>query len=186
MTAPGYSSASVTQSAEPSAPPDERRRHLRFPFSATAEVREIKSGVRVTGRTSDLGLGGCYVDCISPCPLGAAVRVRIEREQEKLEATGSVVYSQIGMGMGVMFDSPPHPVLEKWIRELNGEAPAELQRSEAPLPRDSSDAGVPDAPANDEQFFVLNELVITLMRKKVLSAAEGKSLLSKLHRESSL
>ena len=142
---------------------------------------EIRSGVKVRGRTSDLGLGGCYVDCISPSPVGTAVRVKMERNREVLDVQGSVVYSQTGMGMGVKFDSAqPNKVLEKWVRDLSGEMPLDPEGPE-------ETAGVPEASSassNEEQFFVLNELVITLMRKKVLSAAEGKSLLSKLHGES--
>lgn len=168
------------QSKAPSLPSSERRRDTRFPFSASGEVIEIMSGVRVAGRTSDLSLGGCYVDSICPCPVGAVVKVRIKKGHETLEAIGRVVYSQVGMGMGVMFDSAPsNQVLEKWILELSGKIPTEPEGpAELFQPREVSPGSV-----NDDQFLVLNELIIVLRRKKVLSAVEGKSLLTTLHRE---
>src|ERR1700689_2440283 len=83
--------------------PTERRHHLRFPFSATVEAVEIKSGTKITGRTSDLGLGGCYVDTLSPFPVGTEAKMRIIRETETFEAQVRVVYSLIGMGMGLAF-----------------------------------------------------------------------------------
>jgi len=35
---------------------------------------------------------------------------------------------------------------------------------------------------HEEQFYVLNELVIRLMRKGTLTEVEGKAMLKKLHR----
>src|SRR5579863_409824 len=54
----------------------ERRTQARYPFTAAAEVYDVHSQTRVTGRCSDLGLGGCYVDTLSPLVLGTVVRVR--------------------------------------------------------------------------------------------------------------
>src|ERR1700733_6750993 len=83
----------------------ERRHNLRFPFSASVEVTEPKSGARIAGRTSDLGLGGCYVDAISPFPVGTNALLKIKRDTETFEAQVRVVYSQLGMGMGLAFVS---------------------------------------------------------------------------------
>src|SRR6202040_2477750 len=51
------SSDKRTESNNAMAVPVERRRNLRFPFSATVEAVDNKSGTKVIGRTSDLGLG---------------------------------------------------------------------------------------------------------------------------------
>src|SRR5579863_7034622 len=58
----------------------ERRAQPRFPFTAAADVYELRSQTRVNGRCSDLSLGGCYVDTLSPFPVGAVVRIRMERD----------------------------------------------------------------------------------------------------------
>jgi PilZ domain len=68
----------------------ERRVHVRFPFTAAAEVHELPSQTRVTGRCSDLSPGGCYVDTLSPFVVGSAVRVHIERESREFEAAAIV------------------------------------------------------------------------------------------------
>jgi hypothetical protein len=51
----------------------ERRGHTRFPVSISAEVTELKSRASITGRATDLGVGGCYVDALNPFPKGAHV-----------------------------------------------------------------------------------------------------------------
>ena len=37
----------------------ERRAHLRYPFSASAEAVHIQADTQLSGRVSDLGRGGC-------------------------------------------------------------------------------------------------------------------------------
>ena len=99
-------------------PAPERRTVQRFPFTASAEVIDLRSKARVTGRSSDLGLGGCYIDTLAPFAVGAAVRVRLERGLLNFEAEGTVTYALVSLGMGLSFsDFEPkdHAVLEKWI-----------------------------------------------------------------------
>jgi hypothetical protein len=158
--------------------PAERRHHLRFPFSATVEAVETKSGTKVTGRTSDLGLGGCYVDTLSPFPVGTEAKIRILRENETFEAQARVVYSLIGMGMGLAFISAqPKQVrlFQRWLQEISGQ-PVSAQ--------DASLQQAPEtAPAERTQTLknvVLSDLIMTLMQKKVLTEKEGKDLLRKL------
>lgn len=154
------------------ASPVERRRNLRFPFSATVEAVESKSGTKVTGRTTDLGLGGCYVDTLSPFPVGTEAKIRIMRENETFEAQARVVYSLMGMGMGMAFVSAqPKQVrlFQRWVQEISGEgAPqqaAEVKRVEQ---------------TQTLQNVVLSDLILTLIQKKVLTEREGKDLLHKL------
>src|SRR5579863_1057705 len=99
MSSTDQSEANKAVAADPS----ERRRNVRFPFTAALEAVESKSGTKVSGRTSDLSLGGCYVDTLSPFPVGTEAKIRILREKESFEANAKVVYSAIGMGMGLAF-----------------------------------------------------------------------------------
>lgn len=125
-----------SESGSPPQPaPKERRRHLRFSFTASVQVVEPKSGAQIQGRITDLGRGGCYVDTISPFPVGTVLRVCIRREKVSFEAMAKVIFSQVGMGMGLAFISAsPDQVrlFQSWILELS--------RNVLPLP----DPTVPD------------------------------------------
>ena len=93
----------------------------RCPFVATAEVTDLSTGTRLSGRTSELGIGGCYVDALNPLPEGAAVQVRIVRDQGTFETRAKVVYCHPKFGMGLAFSemTPDHrSLLETWLVEL--------------------------------------------------------------------
>ena len=163
--------------AEPANAINERRRNLRFPLVAMVEVVDIKSQAKVTGRTNDLGLGGCYVDTLSPFPVGAAVKVLIERDAEAFAAEGKVVYSAHGMGMGIAFTSATRGdvrLFQKWILELSGKGMVE---PDAPV-----QASGPETGSKPEIHGVVNELILLLTRKNLLSEAEAKALLEGLSR----
>jgi len=156
----------------------ERRRSVRYPFTATAYVTDMESGAQTTSRSTDLGRGGCFVDTISPFPVGTSVKLRLTVEQKSFEASAKVVYSMVGMGMGLAFTSiEPEQlwVLESWIGRLSGEIV--LERKPAAAPHEESP---PPQNGNPEHGYVLNELIITLMRKRMLTEDEGKALLKKL------
>ena len=155
--------------------PAERRRNLRFPFTATVEVIEAKSGAKMTGRTVDLGLGGCYIDTMSPFPAGADAKIKIVKGKETFEAQVKVMFSQIGMGMGVAFVSAqPNQVrtFQRWIQEISGKS--------APLPEPEATGAQPTGKGQTDNNAILSELILTLMKKKVLTEPEGKELLRKL------
>jgi hypothetical protein len=63
---------------------------------------------------------------------------------------------------------------EKWINELSGASPSEEETADGDLlsPAVSSNG--------NETSYVLNEVIIALMRKRVLSDGEGKVMLQKL------
>jgi hypothetical protein len=155
----------------------ERRKTLRFPLTASVEVTESASGARITGRTSDLSLGGCYVDSINPFPVGTTAAIRIMRGNESFEAQAKVVYSQLGMGMGMSFVSAePKEVrlFQRWVLEITGK---EARPPDVPV---QEHLEVADGSLKEEKYYVLNELIIALMRKGVLVEAEGKAMLKKL------
>jgi hypothetical protein len=85
------------------------------------------------------------------------------------------------VGMGLAFTSVEPDqlwVLEKWLGKLSGQLPPEFHEEEPMAVVDRGPAR--DAISNAESSFVLNELIIALMRKRVLSESEGKQLLQKL------
>jgi hypothetical protein len=157
----------------------ERRKHSRYPFTATVETVESKSQTRIQGRTSDLSRGGCYVDSTNSLPAGSLVMICLTKGMRSFEARAEVVYSLAGMGMGVKFtDTDPEQfwTLEKWVAELNGEMLPEPEL----LP--SSEQLCAQQKPGNEEFLVLNELVMELMKRGVLSTAKCEGMLQKLDR----
>jgi len=163
-----------------------------------AEATDLKTHTRVTGRISDIGIGGCYFEVMSPFAVGAELKVRITRNQQSLTANANVLYSTGGMGMGLLFaniDPDQRQILHGWVSELNGSGVSPLQDSGAAAPVVASGALVASGGSelvheaagaaertgmNEDPRVVLNELITLLMRNRVLTDTEGKNLLRKL------
>lgn len=93
----------------------------RCPLVASAEVIESASGTLLSARTSEIGLGGCYVDALNPFPEGTMVKLRILRDQGVFEAKAKVVYSHPSFGMGLAFTEiapGQRSLLEDWIADI--------------------------------------------------------------------
>jgi hypothetical protein len=159
---------------------DERRMDPRFPFTATAEVVDLKSRTRMNARTSDLSRHGCYIDTQSPFPLHTKVRIRISSAKKSFDTHATVVYSLPNMGMGLAFGEPEpeqKKILSAWIDDLSGVSEADFDLSPA-----RSDHPAAEAAPKNEQVIVLQDLLLTLMQRGVLTDVEGKAMLQKLLR----
>jgi hypothetical protein len=156
----------------------ELRSFSRYSFTASAEVTDVKSQTRINARISDLGRGGCYVDTISPFVVDRDVKVRIVKDKIWLSAHGRVVYSTIGMGMGLIFtvvEPADRSILEKWIAELSGD-PSCVEANQDTVEHHSTEISL------NELCDVLNGIINTLIDKHILPDAEGKSMLQRLAR----
>jgi hypothetical protein len=101
--------------------PAKQRSVRRCPLVASAEVTELGSGAQLSARTSELGLGGCYVDALNPFPKGTLVGLRILRDQGVFETKAKVVYCDSRFGMGLAFtETTPdqRSLLEAWLAEI--------------------------------------------------------------------
>jgi hypothetical protein len=157
-------SAAATQDAD-------RRGGDRHLVIASAEVVELSSGARFATRTTDLGPGGCFVDTLTPFPVGSKVRVTVYKTNSRFETRGMVVYSQAGLGMGVAFDAlepKQRAALDTWL--------AELTQGKVPIP----DAKQPGAQqklreiASDRTALI--RLVQLMVSKGILTESEGSSV----------
>ena len=156
----------------------EQRSFSRYSFTASVEVTDVQSQTRINGRVSDLGRAGCYVDTISPFVVGKDVKVRIVKDKTWFSAEGRVVYSTIGMGMGLIFtvvEPAQRLILEKWIAELSGE-PSCAEANHNTVETHSSEISL------NELCDALNKIIIALIDNHILPDAEGKSMLQKLSR----
>jgi len=90
-----------------------------------------------------------------------------------------VANSQASMGMGVSFTSvEPGQVriLENWIGLLSGALP-DIRDTLEQEEQVSGEEGL-----KQEGNLILSELIIVLMRKKVLNEGEGLEMIKNLHR----
>jgi PilZ domain-containing protein len=143
----------------------DRRNDARFSVSASAEIVELRSRTRLIGRASDLSSGGCYVDTMTPFPLGASVMLTLSSETHNVQVKANVVYARIGMGMGLAFTemtAKQKDNLTAWLHELIGESPQ------------------PQALATNRPYLVLEELISLLRVKRILSDSEVELLREKM------
>jgi hypothetical protein len=151
----------------------ERRAQGRVPFTAAAQACELRTGMRVNGRCSDISAGGCYIDTLTPLTLGAKVKVRIECESRVFKAQAVVAYAHVSMGMGVTFteiEPQSREVLRSWIGLLGGE-----ETSEDALP-----PGLQAEKSGERDVqMLLEELVGLLVRKGVLTDEEAARFLGR-------
>ena len=160
------------------ATPPEQRSFSRYSLTASAEVIDKKSQTRINGRISDLGRSGCYVDTLSPFVVDKDVKVRIVKDKTWFSAEGRIVYSKMGMGMGLIFtvvEPADRLILEKWIAALSGEPPC-LEANHNTVEHHSAETSL------NELCDVLNGIITTLIDKHILPDAKGKSMLQRLSR----
>jgi len=99
----------------------DRRYAIRYPFAADADLLDLESGSRITGVTSDISLGGCFVCTSKPFALKTRVRATFRYKDQTVEALGVVRIVKPRIGVGIEFldvESPYHEVLSRWIGQL--------------------------------------------------------------------
>ena len=100
---------------------NDRRDSRRVPLILAVEVVEVQSGARLSARTSDVSLTGCYIDTLNPTPTGTVVRLKLNHNGQELDLLARVVYVSPRLGMGVRFDesisSEQLAILGRWLSE---------------------------------------------------------------------
>jgi hypothetical protein len=153
----------------------ERRAAGRHPFIAAAEVVEVGSTAVFSTRTTDLGPGGCFVDTLVPFSPGTRVHLTVREGQTDFAATGTVVYSQAGLGMGIAFDDlrpEQKRALALWLGEEIGDRDHEATTNTAGATSSTLKAMLPHG--SDRQALV--RLVRMMVDKGMLSEAEGAAI----------
>jgi hypothetical protein len=163
----------------PSAPaePVEKRSCPRYPFSPAVEALDLQADTRIMGRLSDISRNGCYVDTINPFAKDAPVTLTISRDNQSFKTQAKVVYSKMGMGMGLLFTTAEPEqlrVLGSWLNELSGGRAYEEETSNLFIQ--------PETAKNTEIELrkIVGELVALLNGKNMLNDSEAMGLLRKL------
>jgi PilZ domain-containing protein len=171
-----FSNPKQTPEPKPPRRNPERRAHSRHAFSATTEAIEHKSQTRLRGRCSDISQGGCYVDAMNPFPSGSEVTLRMNNGAKSFESPARVVFSKVGMGMGLAFHDTPMDQLGT-LAEWTG-----LNADGRPLAQQEAETMKEEHSTGNNERQVLNRLISMLIRKNVLTENEGSTLLSGIFR----
>lgn len=87
---------------DPWEPPSDKRKHPRVPIFL--EVRWESAGGKYEARTSDLSLGGCFIDTIGHVAVGETITFKLRPPSgEWIELHGDVLYELPRYGFGVSF-----------------------------------------------------------------------------------
>jgi len=81
----------------------ERRLHPRLKSTSSVELHPDGQTAPIWGKASDLSLGGCFVEMPMPLKVGTSLKVGLWIKDSKLWASGKVVNSRPGFGIGVQF-----------------------------------------------------------------------------------
>ncbi|PYT70407.1 MAG: hypothetical protein DMG39_15860 [Acidobacteria bacterium] len=101
--------------------PRERPFAFRYPFAAEAEILDLKSGTRLSGMTSDLSLGGCFVCTRRPLEVGTRVHLILKYKNHSaiMLAAVRVLKPRIGMGLQALeLDSSSIGTFLRWLYDL--------------------------------------------------------------------
>ncbi|MDP9263107.1 MAG: PilZ domain-containing protein [Acidobacteriota bacterium] len=104
----------------------DRRKHPRYPVNGGgAELRQQGVDARIWARLTDISLGGCYLEIMSPLPVLTYVNLVLTLEEQRLQAKGQVVVSHPNFGMGIQYIElgfADRRILESWIAMLAAKA----------------------------------------------------------------
>jgi PilZ domain len=97
------------------------RRTPRYSLIVDIEITDIQLEIQITVRTKMLSMSGCGVETVTLLPKGAGVRVKLSHQGAEVNALARIVYSSLGLGMGVAFTSVEQEderILECWIADF--------------------------------------------------------------------
>ena len=157
----------------------ERRSAARSHFVATTEILDVQTGECSRVRTADLSTQGCYIDTLNPLPLGATVRLQIEKENDAVEFRGRVVSSHIGSGMGLVFEGitgQQRAMLGRWLRGESTAPPASFGAK----PRQEQQEQEVEIEGQFEDDPRFMRLINMLHRKGILNESDVRALLRNL------
>jgi hypothetical protein len=98
----------------------ERRRSPRYPLVADAEIIDLRSGIQLHAKTSNVSLLGCFMHAERSLPTGTKIGVQLKRHGTTFTTRGLIVRTQ-PMGMSVNFynvNQNQQQVLLKWLAEI--------------------------------------------------------------------
>ena len=100
---PGQPAPAQSPNPQTSYEGPEKRRSPRYKCEGSAEMCEVSCDVRTWATFTDISLHGCYVEAQATYPMGAVLRLKLEANGQRVEATGNVRVTYPYLGMGIAF-----------------------------------------------------------------------------------
>jgi PilZ domain len=101
---------------------EDRRRFPRKMYRIETQVMSEDLIVKQSGKITDISLGGCYVEMISPLPINSIIELDFSSADMLFHLSGSVRSSQPGFGMGIEFRGMS-PIEHEKLRTIAPPAP---------------------------------------------------------------
>ena len=99
----------------------DRRKYPRLKLTCPVELHAPNQSSPMRTRTTDLSMGGCYVEMNVPLSRGSEVRLALWLKEVKVWVQGKVVTSTPGFGIGVQFTEISHadiPRLQEYLKSM--------------------------------------------------------------------
>lgn len=158
----------------------DRRKHPRYPVSGGgAEVRQQGVDSRIWARLTDISLGGCYLEIMSPLPVLTYVNLGLILDEQHLNAKGQVVVSHPNFGMGVQFidlSAADRKMLESWLAALAPKVVTPLGRRDGENPVRTLD--------KDSAALLVQAITEFFFNRPVMSREEFQQLVEARHNAS--
>ena len=102
-------------------PPD-RRRYLRIQVAVQIEIRPDGTNVPMRLQTSDLSLGGCYLETTFTLDVGTKLDIVLWLDQQKVStrAVIATVHPQFGNGISFLSVSPENEARLRTFLDAHG------------------------------------------------------------------
>jgi hypothetical protein len=164
----------------------ELRQFARHLCRIETQVANGDDSVGLSGKLTDISLGGCYVEMLSPLPLDTPIQLVFNLGDTPLRVSGRVCSSQMALGMGVSFTgmSPENfEALRRFAPPVALPAPPPFVHPRVSAPQAGSRSySEPEAdsiflPATSE---ALEAVVRLLLRKGLLTRSDLTEEMEKL------
>ena len=97
-------------------------RSPRHAISARVQIADSVSGRTIVATTSDVSVGGCYVETPVPLDVKSTVRIQLLFNGSAIASYGDVTRSDDGKGMAVKFrgmSTDQKATIKRWLFALN-------------------------------------------------------------------
>ena len=156
----------------------DRRKHSRYAVEGGgAEVRQQGVDSRIWARLTDISLGGCYLETMSPLPVLTYINLGLILEEQHLNAKGQVVVSHPNFGMGIQFidmSAADRKMLESWLAALAPKAVTPLGRRGGENPVRTLD--------KDSAALLVQAVTEFFLSKPTLSREEFQQMVESRHK----
>lgn len=116
----------------------ERRQFARHACRFEAQATDEEGSVTMPGKITDVSLGGCYFETLSPFPAETPVQLSFKLDDAAMDLSGRVCSSQLGTGMRIEFTAMSPAEFEALRRFAPPAAPP--AKSSSPVAATSSEA----------------------------------------------